>query len=285
MGRVVVLGAAGMLGRAVVDAATHAGHEVAAWTRAQCDIANPMDVVKLAIERFDTCVNCAAFTAVDLAETQRDAAWDANALGPGLVAQACAVGGTRLIHVSTDFVFAGDAGRPYREDDPAGPVSWYGETKLAGEEGALHAGACVVRTSWLFGRATSSFPLAILRAYHAGKPLRVVADQTGTPTYAPSLARLLVRLLELDARPHVLHVAGLTLCTRYDWARMTLDAWRRRHPEAPEASIEPISSEDWPAPAQRPKMSALDCGRMLSLGLPALPPLHEELDRLFSGDA
>lgn len=285
MSRVVVLGASGMLGRAVVEAAIRAGHDVSAWARAQCDVTSPMAIAQLAIEKFEVCVNCAAFTAVDVAETQRDAAWDANALGPALVAQACALAQTRLIHISSDFVFSGDSTRPYREEDPTAPLSWYGETKLAGEHGALEAGALVVRTSWLFAHGSSSFPWAIIRAYRDGKPLRVVDDQTGTPTFAPSLARALIDLIALGPPPGVLHVAGPDACTRYEWALRTLQAWRRRHLDAPVAVIEPISSAEWPTPARRPAMSALDCGKMLEWGIAALPPLDAELDALFAQDA
>jgi dTDP-4-dehydrorhamnose reductase len=277
MGRIIVLGAGGLLGSAVAKAARQAGHEVDARDRRAFDVTDPMAAAALAQGSFDVCVNCAAYTNVDLAEREREAAMDANGVGPGLVAQACALAGTRMIHISTDFVFDGRADRPYREDDPVNPLSWYGRTKLEGEDAALQRGACVVRTAWLYGHGGPSFPAAILAAFQAGKPLRVVTDHTGAPTYAEDLAGALLELIERGAPAGLWHAAGPTVCTRFEWAAATLAAWRAIHPEMPAPELTPIRSADWPAPAKRPAMSALDCGKLAALGVRPMRPLCEAM--------
>ncbi|MBZ0213022.1 MAG: sugar nucleotide-binding protein, partial [Nitrospirae bacterium] len=182
--RVCVVGGSGMLGCEVVREAISRGWEVWAPSRGEFDLTDPVSVAQIAVAepKFDACINCAAYTAVDRAETERDEALALNALGPAYLATACLQAGTRLVHVSTDFVFDGTASVPYRPGDPTHPLSVYGESKLEGEGPVLGSGGNVVRTSWLFGpERGGGFPGAIVRAARAGRPLRVVADQVGTP--------------------------------------------------------------------------------------------------------
>lgn len=213
-------------------------------------------------------LNAAAFTQVDRCEREPTNAECVNAVAPALLAQACAEADVGLVHVSTDYVFPGDARRPYREDDPTGPRSVYGRTKLAGEQAVLGASDefLVVRTSWLFGRGRN-FIAAVLdqaaarRAGTASGPLRVVGDQTGRPTYAVDLAEAIAQLVSVSARG-IVHVANQGIATWWDLARHALD-------EAGygDVAIDRIETSDLSTDAVRPAWSVLDTARAESLGV------------------
>jgi dTDP-4-dehydrorhamnose reductase len=189
-------------------------------------------------------------------------------VGPRVLAEACAAVGCRLAHVSTDYVFPGDAGEPYTEDDAPGPVSAYGETKLAGERFVQAAlpDALVVRTSWVFGEGRN-FIGAILdqaiarREGRATGPLRVVDDQQGRPTYAEDLAAALIALLERDARG-LYHVANAGVASWWDLARESLD-----RAGFDDIAVDRIGSDELNVPAPRPRWSVLDCGKAEALGV------------------
>jgi dTDP-4-dehydrorhamnose reductase len=216
----------------------------------------------------DVVVNAAAYTHVDRCEREPEAAQRANAVAPGLLARACARLDACLVHVSTDYVFPGDAGRPYREDDATGPRSTYGRTKLEGERRVLAAGAplLLVRTSWVFGRGRN-FVAAVLeqaaarRRGEASGPLRVVDDQRGRPTYAVDLAEAIRGLLARDARG-LYHVANDGIATWWDLARACLD-------EAGfgDVGVERIRTEDLDLAAARPAWSVLDLSKAAALGV------------------
>ncbi|GMV89654.1 MAG: NAD(P)-dependent oxidoreductase [Chthonomonas sp.] len=263
--RVCVVGGSGMLGCEVVREATSRGWEVWAPSRGEFDVTDPVSVAQIAVAepKFDACINCAAYTAVDRAETERDEALAMNALGPAYLAAACLQAGSRLVHVSTDFVFDGTASEPYRTGDPTHPLSVYGESKLEGEGPVLGSGGIVVRTSWLFGpERGGGFPGAIVRAARAGKPLRVVADQVGTPTYAPDLARLLVEMVAQNAAPGLYHAAGPEVLTWHAFAVRAVRACGL------DVEVQPIATSDWPTAAHRPAYSALDSSSVSAFGWP-----------------
>jgi dTDP-4-dehydrorhamnose reductase len=216
----------------------------------------------------DVVANAAAFTHVDRCEREPEAAERANGRAPGLLAEACARRGARLVHVSTDYVFAGDATEPYREEDPPDPRSVYGRSKLDGERRVLGAAPSnlVVRTSWLFGRGRN-FLAAILEQARASRrgelpgPLRVVDDQRGRPTWAVDLAAGIRRLVDRRATG-VYHVAGGGIASWWDVARFGLD-------EAgfADLEVERIRSTDLHLPAPRPAWSVLDCSKAEALGV------------------
>lgn len=216
----------------------------------------------------DVVVNAAAFTHVDRCEREPEAAHRANAVAPGLLAEACAAQGCRLVHVSTDYVFPGDAEHPYREDDATGPRSVYGSTKLEGEERvrAVSDEFLLVRTSWVFGRGRN-FLAAMLeqaRARRSGEidaPLRVVADQRGRPTYAEDLAGGLRALVAAGARG-TFHLAGSGEATWWELARACLDA-----AGFADLPIEKIRTSDLDLAAPRPAYSVLDCRRAKAAGV------------------
>jgi dTDP-4-dehydrorhamnose reductase len=222
--------------------------------------------------RPDVVVNAAAYTHVDRCEREPEAAWRANAEAPGVLAEACSRIGSRLLHLSTDYVFAGDADRPYTEDDPPAPRSTYGRTKLEGERRVqgVSGDHLIVRTSWLFGRGRN-FLAAILaqararRRGEASGPLRVVDDQLGRPTWADDLAAGLVSLVEARATG-LYHLAGGGVASWWDVARATLD-------EAGFADlvIERIATSEMHLDAPRPAWSVLDCSRAEALGIRLRP--------------
>ncbi len=216
----------------------------------------------------DVVINTAGFTHVDRCERDPDAAARGNERGPAVLARCCRELSLRLVHVSTDYVFPGDGGRPYTEEDDVGPRSTYGRTKLAGERAVLASSdAClVVRTSWVFGRGRN-FLAAILdqaaqrRDGRAEGPLRVVADQTGRPTGATDLARGILQLVEADARG-LYHLANDGVATWWDLARFCLD-----EVGCGEIGIEPIETASLDLPAPRPEWSVLDCTKARDLGV------------------
>jgi len=271
--RWIIAGDKGQLGRALSRAlALRPEHEVvAAVDLPEVDIADPPAVAALLATGGappDVVVNAAAFTHVDRCETERELAHRANAVGPGVLAEACAAVGSRLAHVSTDYVFPGDGTAPYREEDATGPASVYGATKLAGERKVLAVSEdfLVVRTSWVFGEGRN-FIGAIVdqgRARRDGSatgPLEVVDDQQGRPTYAEDLAAAIIALLERGARG-LYHVANAGVATWWDLARVSLDLAGQS-----DLTIDRIRSEDLDVPAPRPRWSVLDCSKAEALGV------------------
>ena len=233
---------------------------------------------RLDVERPDWVVNATAYTAVDRAETDRDVAFAVNARAVGALGEWCARHGAGVVHYGTDYVFAGNGTRPWREDDPTAPLNAYGESKLAGEDALLASGAraLVVRTQWLFGEHGKSFPRTMWERARAGAPTRVVADQTGSPTYTVDLARATWQLVERGATG-VLHMTNEGEATWFDLASRVFDAAGRRD------LLSPCATADFPTPARRPAYSVLDGSRRRALGVPMRPwaeALDEFVERL-----
>jgi dTDP-4-dehydrorhamnose reductase len=220
--------------------------------------------------RPEVVIHCAAYTQVDRAETDVAAAYRLNALGSEVVAQACAEFGASLCYISTDFVFDGRLGRDYHEYDAPAPLSVYGDSKRAGELAAQRfcTRHWIVRTAWLYGVHGRSFPATILRAAREGRPLRVVADQTGSPTFALDLARAIWRLVGANAYG-VHHVVNAGSANWYQFARTALDLAGMGDVE-----VEPIPGVAWPAQAARPRHSVLTTLRDTA---PAMRPWREAL--------
>ena len=198
--RWLVTGAAGMLGGDVVARLREDGHDVVAVGRDELDLTRP-GAAERHLAGVDVVVNCAAWTAVDDAETREADAFAVNATGAAHLAASAAAAGARLVHLSTDYVFAGDAAEPYAEDGPPGPRSAYGRTKLAGEWAVRAASpdALVVRTAWLYGAGGPCFPRTIARVAAERGAVQVVEDQVGQPTWTVDVADLVVRLVEVGA--------------------------------------------------------------------------------------
>ena len=230
-------------------------------------------------------VNAAAYTAVDKAESEPDAADRANHLGPALLAAYCAEVGIPLIHISTDYVFDGLKGTPYVEADATSPTGVYGATKLAGERAVAASGAraVVLRTSWVYAASGRNFVLTMLNAAKKTSTLRVVADQRGCPTAADDLAAAILAIADRlatgwdDALGGVYHAAGSGEATWHGLAEAVF-ARADRHGLA-RPTVTPIATADWPTPARRPPDSRLDCGKLrLAFGL-VLPDWRDSVDR------
>ena len=224
-------------------------------------------------------VNAAAYTGVDAAESDVDGATAVNSLAPGLLAEACARYGVPLLHVSTDYVFAGDASTPYVPDAPTGPRTIYGRTKLAGEQAVLAAGAdaWIVRTSWVYGATGKNFVKTMARLERQRPTLSVVDDQHGAPTWSAQLAAGLLELAELAAlgqgpARRVLHCTGGGQTTWCGLARAVF-AELGADPER----VRPCTTADYPLPAARPAYSVLSAAAWIEAGLTPMPDWRDAL--------
>jgi dTDP-4-dehydrorhamnose reductase len=272
--RILVTGASGQLGSELVALAPAVPHEILGVTAAECDIRDADAVESMLRDSSPHMViNCAAWTQVDLAESHRDEAFAVNAGGAANLARSCAGSGALLCHLSTDYVF-GTAGAPLDETAEPLPLSVYGASKLAGEDAvreALPDRHVIVRSAWLFGREGPNFVLTMLRLAREQRPIRVVADQQGSPTWTGHLAPALLRLIELDARGTV-HLTAGGSTTWCDFAQAIIDEAGFTRP-----AVERITTSDYPTAATRPRYSVLDNRRWRELGQAPLPGWREGL--------
>jgi dTDP-4-dehydrorhamnose reductase len=269
--RLLVTGAAGMLGQDLVRAAEAAGYDTVGLAHEDADIADPGAIARAVRDAApDVVINCAAWTDVDGAEASPEKAHRANAAGAGNVAAAAAGAGAWIVQISTDYVFDGSKRSPYVESDRPSPLSSYGSSKLAGERevvarcAALHT---IVRTSWLFGNGPC-FPATIARLAADRDELTVVDDQVGCPTFTGHLAEALVELIDAKAPPlGVVHMAAAGSCSWYELAREVLAS------AGVACELLPGASADLERPARRPAYSVLatEWGAIV----PRLPDWHE----------
>lgn len=278
---IIITGAAGLVGTPTVEAFRRAGHEVLALDRARLDICDEAAVESILTDaRPALVVNCAAYAKVDDCETHVDDAMRINGVGAGLLARQAARVGAGFIHLSTDYVFDGRGTRPYREDDapaPAETLSAYGRSKLAGERAVIaeYPEPLIVRTAWVYGLNGPGFPNAILRGAREKPRLKVVNDQTGSPTYAPDLAQAIVELAARDARGFV-HVTNDGTCTWYEFAKEIVRLAGLATP------VDPCKTDEFPRPARRPAYSVLDNTRYASLVGRPLRPWREAIAEFVS---
>lgn len=277
--RVLITGANGMLGRDLQAAL--AGHDVTVLARADLDVTDAAAVATV-VRGHDAVVNCAAYTKVDDAETHEDLAYAVNAIGPANLAVACAETGARLVTVSTDYVFDGNATEPYAEDLPRDPINAYGRTKAAGEELALAAhpsGTYVVRTAWLYGRHGPNFAQTMLNLAKSKESWSVVDDQLGQPTWTADLAAQIVTLLEAGAPAGIYHGTNSGQATWFEFARAVLEE-SGLDPER----ITPTDSASFVRPAARPSYSVLGHDAWAAAGIAEMRPWRAALaDAVASG--
>ena len=271
---VAITGAAGRLGSALAPAFEAAGWDVHRWSRPAYDLDDPAAAARrLAADRVDLVVHCAAWTDVDGAARDPALAMRRNGAAVGELAEACRRRNVSLVLISTNEVFDGRRtdGRGYAEADPPSPGNPYGASKLAGEEAASAAFGAdeseahlwIVRTAWLYGPPGNDFPARILAAADrlpAGEPLRVVTDEVGSPTYAPDLAAAIV-LLVAGAAPGAYHLANGGRASRADWARAVLAGCGR------DREIDPIRQSDYVRPSRAPAWAVLDTGTAARAGV------------------
>ena len=261
---ILVTGAAGMLGTDLVTALLEADHDVTGLSRADLDITSPVAVAE-AVRGHQVVVNAAAWTAVDDAETHEGPAFAVNAVGPALLAAACARTGTRLVHVSTDYV-VGDvpSGTPVAADAPVLPQTAYGRTKAAGEWAVRASGAdaLVLRTAWLYGAHGPCFPRTMARLARERDVLQVVQDQVGQPTWTVDVADLVVRLLSAGAPAGTYHATSSGWTSWYEFAVEVVRSVGR-DPDM----VDPVTSEQFVRPAPRPAWSVLSHDTLKAVGV------------------
>ncbi|MET0814134.1 MAG: dTDP-4-dehydrorhamnose reductase [Pseudoxanthomonas sp.] len=292
--RILLLGANGQVGHALARSLRSVG-EIVAATRdgvldgEECEAADfdAPDTLTALVGRVapDVVVNAAAYTAVDRAEREPEAAFRINAEAPRKLAEACAAGDAVLVHYSTDYVFDGQGTRPYREDDPVAPLGVYGASKLAGER-AIEASGCrrfVMRTAWVYGNHGANFMRTMLRLGAEHEELRVVADQIGTPTPAALIADVTARILASSSQDY--GTFHLTAGGRASWHAFAVEIFERAHRcglLAKVPHVSPITTADYPTPARRPAYSCLDTTALQQTFGIALPDWQSALDQVIA---
>jgi dTDP-4-dehydrorhamnose reductase len=293
--RILLTGATGQVGGALLEPLQAIGAVVAA-DRTRLDLARP-EQIPAALDRIapDLIVNPAAYTAVDRAEDERDLAFRVNAQAPGAIAHWAAGRGVPVIHFSTDYVFDGSGTRPWREDDPTGPLSVYGASKLAGEDAVRAAGGAhlIVRTSWVYAARGANFLRTIVRLARERTELRIVADQCGAPTSARLIADAVAGIVGAGGEGHpdrfaeaggLVHLAAAGETSWHGFAVAIVDGLRTRGVALAAARVVPIRTQDYPTKARRPANSRLDLTRV-ERNFRIKPPRWEaalavELDRV-----
>lgn len=267
----VVLGAGGQVGRALVE---RVGEPFFGFDHSGCDITDAARVARvLAAPGVSVVINCAAYTAVDRAEGERDRAFAANATGAGIVGREAGALGLPVIHMSTDYVYSGAGADGHFEDEPAAPVNIYGASKAEGDArlSAANPHHLVLRVSWVFGVHGANFVKTMLRLGREKGELAVVDDQIGGPTEARDIADVILVLAAACRRPGfnnwgVYHFAGAPATSWYGFAQAIFERAKRTP-----SRLTPISSLEYPTPAQRPRNSRLDCskiGRVFGIAQP-----------------
>jgi dTDP-4-dehydrorhamnose reductase len=299
--RFLLTGTSGQVGGALQQRLGQIG-EVLTPDRSILDLSRPLSLLPVLDELSpDLIINPAAYTAVDLAEDERELAYRVNAEAPRIMAAWASKRGVPMVHFSTDYVFNGSGDRPWREDDPTDPLSVYGASKLAGEAGIREVAGShlIIRTSWVFASRGRNFLTTIARLALERPALRIVADQIGAPTSARSIAQALIsiisngasqgpdinlvkrRFAELDG---LLHLSNSGETSWYGFAEAIVDGVRSRGNQLAVANIEPIGSTDFPTKARRPLNSRLDGTRLETIAGIQMPhwlaALNIELDEL-----
>lgn len=273
--KVLVTGAAGQLGGDIVRVFRREGASCRGTERAELDLTDGGAVRRLMREFApDAVVHCAAYTAVDRAETERERCYGDNVLATETLARSCGETGAALLYVSTDYVFDGTGTRPFEVTDAPRPVNYYGLTKYWGEQAVRRVTEryFIVRVSWVFGPRGRNFVSAMLERGQRGEAVAAADDQFGAPTYTEDAAALFLSLLN-SRRYGTYHAANEGCCSRYE---LTLEAFREAGLEAP---VTPVPSAFFPAPARRPLNSRLSMRSLAEGGFSLLPDYRDALKR------
>lgn len=280
--QILLIGSRGMLGSDLLTAMLNRGWSVTSPWQEDLDITVPAHLE--AIRRRDWSspthiINCAAYTAVDKAETESMTAMRLNAVAPGALAWVTREIGAKIIHISTDFVFDGYATTPYTETSPVNPLGMYSKSKLQGEQNIVkeHDQAIIFRTSWLYGIHGKCFPRTMIEHYLKGTALKVVADQTGCPTSTVDLSHSIIQAIELNIAPGIYHCTGPDSCTWHQFAELAIKTYREMHQLPNEINLAPCTTADYPTPAKRPAYSVLDNSKIQAVGITPHRPFPESL--------
>ena len=280
MSRWLITGAGGMLGHDMVVFLRQQHEEVAGLDRSALDVTDARAVGDaMARHQPEVVVNCAAWTAVDDAETREEDALRVNGAGPANLANSCAAAGAILVHVSTDYVFDGNARRPYAECDCPAPRSAYGRTKLAGERAVLERlpqVGYVVRTAWLYGAHGANFVRTMIRLEHQRDTVEVVDDQRGQPTWTADVARQIAALSRSGGQPGIYHA---TSSGETSWYGLACEVFRKLGSDP--GRVRPVSSRGLARPAPRPSYSVLGHERWAGTGIAPIRDWRLALDQAF----
>ncbi|MGV3657692.1 MAG: dTDP-4-dehydrorhamnose reductase [Chitinophagaceae bacterium] len=261
MANILVTGANGQLGFELQQlAARFPQHQFQFCSRTELDVTNAENVQKV-FETFAPayCINCAAYTAVDKAETEADAAFAGNATAPETLALACKQHGALFIHISTDYVFDGAATAPQTEESPTNPVNQYGLSKMQGEQKvmAANADAIIIRTSWVYSSHGANFVKTMMRLMQSRPEVRVVADQMGSPTYAADLAAAIMQIIESGKwQGGIYHYRNEGIISWADLAEAIKEILKS------DCNVVPIPTTEYPTPARRPMYTAMDISKI-----------------------
>jgi len=255
--KALVTGGNGQLAQSLKDVVNHQDElDVDFQDLPDLDITNTQQLESYFLKNeFDYCINCAAYTAVDLAEEQSDLAYAVNAEGPKYLAEVCQKHQVTLIHISTDFVFDGQKRIPYLETDAPNPLSVYGASKLQGERSIQETTEAyfIVRTSWLYSEYGNNFIKTMLRLSETRDEISVVSDQIGSPTYAGDLAEVLIKIVLSSSISYgIYHYSNGGIVSWYDFASEIFKQFGKK------IEVKPIKTKDYPTAAKRPKYSVLD---------------------------
>ncbi|KAF1081097.1 MAG: dTDP-4-dehydrorhamnose reductase [Candidatus Rifleibacterium amylolyticum] len=273
MKKILIVGMGGQLGFELKRSCP-GNCSLIAPTEAELDITDRAAVTgHIVAERPIAIINCAAYTAVDKAESEADRAFAVNQNGPQYLAEAAKAVDALFVHISTDFVFSGNQGRPYRPGDQPEPLNVYGKSKLAGEKAVLASGAraLIIRTAWLYSSHGNNFIKTMLRLMSERDSLGVVADQTGTPTWAAALAELIWRLVDKNTTG-IFHWSDAGTASWYDFAVAIYEEATALGLLKQPVQIRPIATADYPTPATRPAFSVLD--KSTAYAASGLQPVH-----------
>ena len=262
--KILVTGAAGQLGREIVLLLGSGVNEIVAVDRDDLDFSTPEQVAEgVALHRADWVINCAAYTQVDKAEQEQEAAFKVNRDSAMAVAEGVKSYGGRLLQVSTDFIFDGSQSTPFRETDSANPLSVYGQSKWEGEKAVLHAipGAIILRTAWVYGEYGNNFVRTMLRLAAERDELGVVEDQLGTPSWTYDIARAIQALLAAEASG-IFHFTNEGVASWYDFAVEIINTARELGYPVKTNRVKPIPTADYPTLATRPHYSVLSKGKI-----------------------
>jgi dTDP-4-dehydrorhamnose reductase len=257
--RIAVLGGRGMLGSDLVKICQQQGINPIVYDLPEFDITD-VDQVRQAVASADMIVNCAAYTNVDGAESQAELAYQVNDEAVGRLGTVARQAGKWVLHISTDFVFDGSGDKPYVETDNPNPINTYGKTKLAGEQLLTGSGCdyCIVRIEWTYGSAGNNFVTKLIQRAESRQTLKVVDDQTGSPTSTIEAAKAICELVKKKPEG-IYHFASAGYVTRYDMAKFILEQLSMN------IELLPCKTSDFPSPATRPLNSRFDCSKIKSL--------------------
>ena len=280
---ILVTGANGQVGQELrVLAESHPSFEFIFTTHENMPVHDEVAVQKLfATHRPAYCINCAAYTAVDKAESEQEIAYKVNAEGPRILAAACKTYNTRFIHISTDYVFNGQSPTPYKEDAPTDPVNFYGASKLKGEQLCLEANpdAIIIRTAWVYSSFGKNFVKTMMKLMQDRPAINVVSDQVGAPTYAADLAKCMMHIVAGDHAKTINWAPGI-----YHYSNQGRISWHEfalaiKELTGSTCTVNPIPSEQYPTPARRPAFSLLDTNKIRSTFQCTIPDWKESLQQ------